>query len=57
MYSNHLEVLKSFLSHDTNVQREAENALNKLAQENPAASMELYINSLDSQEKNVLNIF
>jgi len=53
MYSNHIEVLKSFLSNDTNVQREAENALNKLSQENPGASMDLYISALDSQEKNV----
>jgi len=56
MFTDHLSVLKSFLSNDPAVQREAEATLNQIAQNDPNGSMDLYISALDSQEANVAEL-
>jgi len=53
MFTDHLSVLKSFLSNDPAAQREAERSLTQIAQNDPNGSMDLYIGALDSQEANV----
>lgn len=53
MQANPIDLLKAFLSHETNVQKEAERQLNQLAKESPNDSIELYISAIDYQESYV----
>lgn len=53
MNVNPIDLLKAFLSNDTNVQKDAERTLNQLAKEAPNDSIELYIAAIDNQESYV----
>jgi len=53
MFSDHLNLLQSFLSNNPATQREAEKNLTQIAQNDPSGSMDLYIGALESQESKV----